>query len=119
MRFFVTADVTFDEGRSYFTQTYLQGESSHMEDKDKDNFLSLEPTQPEPTQTQPEPTQTQPEPIQTEPTELAQTEPTKQQPIYDTWRYEQVYARSRDPNPDPARVQDSSPNSENKVTTIS
>ena len=111
-RFFVIADVTFDEGRSYFTQTYLQGESSHMEDKDKDNFLSLEPTQPEPTQTQPET-------IQTKPTEPAQTEPTKQQPIYDTWRYEQVYARSRDPNPDPARVQDSSPNSENKVTTIS
>ena len=38
-RFFVTADVTFEEGTPYFTQPYLQGEQSLVEDKDRDNFL--------------------------------------------------------------------------------
>ena len=38
-RFFVTADVTFEEGTPYFTQPYLQGEQSLVGDKDRDNFL--------------------------------------------------------------------------------
>ena len=41
-KFFVSADVTFVEKESYFAQPYLQGETSLMEDKDKDLFLLLE-----------------------------------------------------------------------------
>ena len=42
-------DVTFVEIESYFNQPYLQGETSHMEDKNKNKdkdkhlFLPLEP----------------------------------------------------------------------------
>ena len=38
-RFFVSADVSFVEHESYFTATYLQGETSLTEDKQRDLFL--------------------------------------------------------------------------------
>ena len=41
-KFCASADVTFVEKESYFTQLYLQGETSLIEDKDKDLFLLLE-----------------------------------------------------------------------------
>jgi hypothetical protein len=36
-KFYVSADVTFNEQESYFTTPYLQGESSIMEDKDRED----------------------------------------------------------------------------------
>jgi hypothetical protein len=37
-KFNVSADVTFNEQESYFTTPYLQGESSIMEDKDREDM---------------------------------------------------------------------------------
>ena len=95
-----------------------------MEDKDKeDDFLLPLPTESHritqnrtkshqtqnqskslfPTQNQ---TETLPLPIQ------------RTDPIYDTWRHEQVYSRSKVSVSTPTRVQDSPPKSDDEVTTV-
>ena len=141
-RFFVTADVTFEEGTPYFTQPYLQGEQSLVGDKDRDNFLLEQqplpmlvlPTQSTQTQSQNQSqhqshhqstqtqTQHQSHPIEShsQPNQ-SQFQPIQpqSQPVFDTWRYEQVYSRGRVPNPEPEQVQDSSSTSGNEVSTTS
>ena len=47
-KFLVSADVSFVEDDSYFDIPHLQGESSFLEDKDKDLFLFNFPSPPTP-----------------------------------------------------------------------
>ena len=100
-----------------------------MEDKDRDTFLLdissspsriLPPSLPQPVPLEPaEPVAESPEPSQTEP-ELSQTKPTSppMTGIHDTFRFDQVYSRHRDPDPTPEQVQESTPTPGIEVSTI-
>jgi transposase InsO family protein len=107
-KFYVSADVTFNEQESYFTTPYLQGESSIMEDKDREDrdflldLLSLPASKPISCSPVPNPV---PE-IPQEKTDSA----------LENVRFDKVFSRRKMPVPESVQVRDSNLDPENEVT---
>jgi hypothetical protein len=119
-KFYVSADVTFNEQESYFTTPYLQGESSIMEDKDREDrdflldLLSLPASKPVSCSPVPNPVS---EPI---PNHMSKPVPEipqeKTDSALENVRFDKVFSRRKMAVPESVQVRDSNSDPENEVT---